>query len=128
MELKHSRRILVVDDQASIREIVADLLREFELASYVEVAQSIQEARQALNDSLWDAVVTDMSLNDGNILDLIESMQQQGYVFPPVLLMSGFLFGQSKLRAEALGIEHILLKPFVPGELIDCLQRVLASD
>jgi len=67
-------------------------------------------------------------LNDGNILDLIESMQQQDYVFPPILLMSGFLFGQSKMRAEALGIEHILLKPFVPGELIDCLQRVLAPD
>ncbi len=126
--MEHSCRILVVDDQASIREIVADLLREFELASYVEVAQSIQEARQALNGSLWDAVVTDMSLNDGNILDLVESMQQQGYVFPPILLMSGFLFGQSKSRAEALGIEHILLKPFVPGELIDCLQQVLASD
>jgi len=126
--IEHRCRILVIDDQAAIREVVADLIREIELADDVEVACSIHEATQLLQGGVWDAVVTDMSLSDGNILDLIESMQLHGYLFPPILLMSGFLFGKSQQRAVALGVEYILPKPFVPNELIDCLQRALAQD
>jgi len=122
------KNILVIEDQTSIREIVADLLREFELADAIKEADSIQQARQALTDARWDAIVTDMSLSDGNILDLIESMQDQGYVFPPILLMSGFLYGESEERANKLGIHHIILKPFGPNAMIDCVQQMLASD
>jgi len=119
----HQRRILVIDDQASVREMVADLIREFELADKLELAQSIQQAQQALNDSDWDVIVTDMSLSDGNILDLIESMQQ-GYRFPPIVLMSGYLFGAASERASALGIKHVLTKPFHPADLLDCIQNI----
>jgi len=126
--MKHRHCILVIDDQAAIREIIADLLMEFELADRVEVARSIKEAQQALLNNSWDAVITDMSLGDGNILDLIESLQQQGYTFPPILLISGFLYGHSLQRAEALGIKHILTKPFIPTDLLDNLQQMFASD
>jgi len=127
-EFAAMKRILVIEDQTTIREIVADLLREFELADAVEEADSIEQARKALTDAHWDVVVTDMSLSDGNILDLIESMQQQGYIFPPILLMSGFLYGESEQRAKKLGIHHILPKPFVPDQMIDCIQQMLATD
>jgi len=120
--------ILVIDDQAAIREIIADLLMEFELADRVEVARSIKEAQQALINHNWDAVITDMSLGDGNILDLIESLQQQGHALPPILLISGFLYGQSLQRAKALGIKHILTKPFVPTDLLDNIQHLLAQE
>jgi len=120
--------ILVIDDQSAIREIITDLLLEFELADRVKVARSIKEAQQALINHQWDAVITDMSLGDGNILDLIESLQQQGHALPPILLMSGFLYDQSLQRAKALGIKHILTKPFVPTDLLDALQQIFASD
>ena len=123
----HQRRILVIDDQASVREMVADLIREFELADKLELAQSIQQAQQALNDSDWDVIVTDMSLNDGNMLDLIESMQH-GYKFPPIVLMSGFLFGATTKRASTLGIKHILTKPFHPTALLDCIQNIFEGE
>jgi len=122
------KRILVIEDQTTIREIVADLLREFELSDAVEEAESLEQARKALTGADWDVVVTDMSLSDGNILDLIESMQKEGYLFPPTLLMSGFLYGESEQRAKKLGIRHILSKPFVPDQMIDCVQQMLASD
>jgi len=126
MNQRHS--ILVIDDQSAIREIITDLLLEFELADRVKVARSIKEAQQALINHQWDAVITDMSLGDGNILDLIESLQQQGHALPPILLMSGFLYDQPLQRAKALGIKHILTKPFVPTDLLDALQQMFASD
>jgi len=126
--MNHRHAILVIDDQAAIREIIADLLMEFELADRVEVARSIKEAQQALINHNWDAVITDMSLGDGNILDVIESLQQQDYALPPILLISGFLYGQSLQRAKALGIKHILTKPFIPTDLLDSLQQIFTSD
>ena len=63
-EFAAMKRILVIEDQTTIREIVADLLREFELADAVEEADSIEQARKALTDAHWDVVVTDMSLSD----------------------------------------------------------------
>ncbi|MDQ6993913.1 MAG: response regulator [Mariprofundus sp.] len=122
------KRILVIDDQTSIREIVADLLREFELADLIEEADSIQQAQQLLSEKKWDAIVTDMSLIDGNVLDLIESMAAQGAQFPPILLMSGFLYGESEQRAQSLGIRHIISKPFSPSEMIDSVQSLLDLD
>jgi len=124
--MKNQCSILVIDDQAAIREIVAALLMEFELADHVDVVRSIEEARQVLMNNCWDAVITDMSLGDGNILDLIESLLRQGYTLPPILLMSGFLFDQSLQRAKSLGIKHILTKPFIPSDLLDHLQQMLA--
>ncbi len=126
--MNHRHAILVIDDQAAIREIIADLLMEFELADRVEVARSIKEAQLALINHNWDAVITDMSLGDGNILDVIESLQQQDYALPPILLISGFLYGQSLQRAKALGIKHILTKPFIPTDLLDSLQQIFTSD
>lgn len=126
--MNHRHAILVIDDQAAIREIIADLLMEFELADRVEVARSVKEAQLALINHNWDAVITDMSLGDGNILDVIESLQQQDYALPPILLISGFLYGQSLQRAKALGIKHILTKPFIPTDLLDSLQQIFTSD
>ncbi|MDX8404933.1 MAG: response regulator [Mariprofundus sp.] len=125
---KQPCRILVIEDQTSVREIVADLLREFELADTVEEAESSAQAKLALSNASWDAIITDMSLSDGNILDLIETMQQQGYAFPPILLMSGFLYGESEQRANKLGINQILAKPFEPNQMIDCIEQMLAVD
>jgi len=124
--MKDRYSILVIDDQAAIREIVAALLMEFELADHVDVVRSIEEARQVLMNNRWDAVITDMSLGDGNILDLIESLRQQGCTLPPILLMSGFLYEQSLQRARSLGIQHILTKPFTPTDLLDNLKQMLA--
>ncbi|MFQ5344774.1 MAG: response regulator [Mariprofundus sp.] len=126
--MKHQHCILVIEDQAAIREIVADLLMEFELADQVEIARSVTEAKQALMNQHWDAVITDMSLGDGNILDLIESLQQENFTFPPIILMSAFLYGESVQHAKALGIRHILTKPFVPTDLIDAVQQSVAAN
>ena len=125
---KQPSRILVIDDQSSVREMVADLLREFELADVIEEADSIETAKRALRKSSWDVVITDMSLGDGNILDLFESLNAPEVDFPSVLLMSGFLFGRSKQRAQSLGIHHIMHKPFLPNDMIDTVMQILGTD
>jgi len=123
-----TNRILVIEDQSSIRELVADLLREFELADIVEEANSLHDARLAILSGQWDAIITDMSLGDGNILDLLESLKQQGHCLPPILLMSGYLFDQSQQRARSLGIAHILPKPFAPADMINSVLDMTGSD
>lgn len=119
--------ILIIDDQAAIREIVADMVHEFELAEEIEAVRSLNEARVAIGRQPWHAIISDMSLADGNALDLFESLQQQGVSLPPILLMSGFLFDTMHEKADRLGIRHILNKPFLPNDLLDMVQQLLSA-
>jgi len=117
--------ILLVEDQTAVREIVADTLREFRLADRVETTDSLAGMRKSLLLTNWQAIITDMSLCDGNVLTLFEDAQWVNFSFPPVLLMSGYLSAIQITRAQDLGIRHILHKPFTPYQLIEMLQQML---
>jgi CheY-like chemotaxis protein len=105
------KRLLIVDDDADIRESLAVVLEgDFEIVP----ACNGLEALQALEQQSFHAVVLDltMPLMDGETL--IETMRTAGIVLP-VVLASGI----SELRqlAERLGVEHVS-KPYDLAALI----------
>jgi len=114
-------KLLIIEDQPAVREVVADLVGD--LYPSVELVQvgSIGEARSELTTHQWDGMITDMSLADGNMLELIESLHEEGLKLPPTVLMSGFLTSERMAQALRLGIQHVLAKPFDPEVLMSCL-------
>ncbi|MEG1768833.1 MAG: response regulator, partial [Comamonas sp.] len=67
--------ILVIDDEPDLRTLYElTLLRE---GYRVETAESVQEARAALQAQRFDAVLTDMRLPDGLGLDLLHELRAQ---------------------------------------------------
>jgi CheY-like chemotaxis protein len=76
------RRILFVEDDANFRELFTGLLREalapeqFDVA-FVEVG-SAAEARARLREGGLDAALIDVTLPDGNGLDLVEEIHDGG--------------------------------------------------
>ncbi|WP_238701077.1 HD domain-containing phosphohydrolase [Mariprofundus erugo] len=120
-------KILIVEDQPAVREVVAEIAGE--LSGDVEVTQvgSLEEARSALCSQAWSGVITDMSLGDGNALEMMAALKQEGVVLPPTILMSGFLTSARMEQAVDLGIEHVLPKPFAPDVLLSCLNTMLSA-
>ncbi len=120
-------RILILEDQPAVREVVAEIASE--LDEHVKITQigSLKEAQDVLAGTHWDGLITDMSLGDGNVLDLFEAMRARGETLPPMVLMSGFLTAERMSQAVDLGIEHVLSKPFAPDVLLDCLTQMLGS-
>ena len=100
--------ILVVDDEPDLRTLYElTLLRE---GYRVEVAASVQEAREQLARASFDTVITDMRLPDGLGLDLLVQLREQQRSERCVVMTA---YGSAENAVEALraGAFDYLTKP-----------------
>ncbi len=118
--------ILIAEDQDTVREVMVEAIRAMEPCAHLEQAASLAEARDKMAGRDWDGVVTDYNLGDGKSLELIEELKRRGEL-PPVVLVSGYLSPSRMEKAQALGVAHILPKPFDPEALQACLRDVLGQ-
>lgn len=71
-------RILIVDDSPLVWRHLLDMLRDLSFVSLLAYARSLAEARRCLDGFTPDLLVLDISLPDGNGLDLLQSVQAAG--------------------------------------------------
>ncbi len=126
MKSELAGRVLVVDDEESVREFMRDLLENWGLT--VALAAGGVQAKAMLDaapDSV-DLVITDQTMPRLTGLDLASHLRS---IRPglPVILYSGYLEGMSEDDAKAAGVSALLRKPVQPAELFDLLQRLLSS-
>ena len=121
-ELKGTR-VLVVDDDRLIREMVCDALREdgCELRS----ASSGVEALRVLDESSpFDVVITDLSMREMDGLQLLETVKRR---FPKLdlIILTGYASLESALQAMRLGAADYLRKPVQPLEVVYAVRQTL---
>ena len=81
-------RILLIDDNREIRELMTRLFAEWGYAT-VAVA-TLSEARNAvLSEASFKAVVCDFGLSDGNGLEFLAWLRSERQIHAPFLLISG---------------------------------------
>ncbi len=85
---KDSRRVLVVDDDAGVRNL---LRRALENKGYdVDSASNVASAAGLTRDNLYDAVIVDIGLPDGSGFDVISSVESRDEAREtPVIVVSG---------------------------------------
>jgi two-component system response regulator PilR (NtrC family) len=108
------KRILVVDDEPSMREMLGIMLRRegFE----VEAAESRTRAGQILARGAVDMVITDVKLPDGDGIEILRHVKS---AFPEtvVVVMTAFGSTETAVAALKLGAHDYLIKPFDVEEL-----------
>ncbi|MCU0618585.1 MAG: response regulator [Gemmatimonadaceae bacterium] len=106
-----SKRVLIVEDEVSIRESLADLFASEGVA--VVVAASLEEAKQSLfGGSVFDLIVTDLRL--GNKRDGgLQVMAAGGLVAPmtPVIVLTAYPDDDNRQASLRLGATYFLEKP-----------------
>ncbi len=105
-----SDSLLIIEDERLIGE---ELARHFRKQGWeVELAQDLEKARHKLFDEDYDPLVTlaDMTLPDGNSLDLLEHVRQLGHDGEWVVL-TGYGGVPESVRALRLGAYDFLEKP-----------------
>jgi DNA-binding NtrC family response regulator len=118
--------ILIVDDNQSVRETLADLL---ELADFVPVQAA--DAAQALMilraRTDIDALVTDLSMPGADGITLI---RQARAIKPdmPAILLTGYAEEVSSISTIAGGNFHVLRKPVESDRLIEQLLLLIHAD
>jgi CheY-like chemotaxis protein len=107
-EETNSARILVVDDDAGVREVLQSML---ETAGYrVAVAVNGREALAALRERVFDCIITDLVMPEQEGIETIKLIRRD-YPDLGIIAMSG-AFGGDYLRiASYLGAHATLAKP-----------------
>jgi PleD family two-component response regulator len=76
------RRVLVVDDDATLRESVASLLGRSDVQ--ITTAGSVADALGKLREATFDCIVTDLGMPDQSGYELLETMAAgERYSVPP---------------------------------------------
>ena len=106
-------KILLVDDERELREMVETILRE---AGYEVVAATCcGEALERFEQSHPDAVLLDVMLPDGDGFTLFQRLRERRDA--PVLFLSARDEDAARLRGLGLGADDYITKPFLPEEL-----------
>src|SRR4051794_32103733 len=115
-------RILVVDDERVIREILSDFLS---LEGYVvRTVEDGMEALKELQRRSYNLVISDLKMPNMTGLELIEQITALGI---PVLtvIMTGFGTVETAIEAMKQGAYDYILKPFKVEEVVHIVQRGL---
>ena len=113
--------ILVVDDDAQIRQLAAKLLREH--GHRVSVARDGREMWQVLGTAAVDLVILDIMLPGGNGLDLCRELRVRTRL--PIIMVTALGSDTDRIVGLELGADDYLAKPFNPRELLARINAVL---
>ena len=114
-------RILVVDDESALRQLVREILEQE--GYQVETAGDCAQALERFRTAQPDAVLLDVMLPDGDGFTLLGQLQAVRDV--PVLFLSARDEDEARLRGLGLGADDYITKPFLPQELLLRLGAVL---
>lgn len=101
-------RILIVDDEADLRELLEITLVKMGLD--VDSAQNLSTAREHLERTEYALVLTDMRLPDGLGIDLVQEINTQ-YKNTPVAVITAFGSAENAVAALKAGAFDYLSKP-----------------
>jgi len=117
-------RVLVIDDEEIVRELVAEVLRR---AGYdVLTAEAPDDARGHLDDPALALVLSDLVMPGLSGLELLDELRGRRHGLP-VLLMTGAGTGGTTEIALASGAAGLLRKPFSHSELREAVAAALAG-
>jgi len=115
-----NRRILVVDDEKSLCDYLAILLRRESFA--VEVATEVPEAIDKLSRSRYDVILSDLMIGTRSGLEIVQAVASGG---PPVVLMTAFGTVEKAVEALRMGARDFIVKPFQNEVLVDSIRRAM---
>jgi two-component system OmpR family response regulator len=120
MNAELSARILVVDDDPGIREVLCDYLGQHGFQA--SGAASAAEMDRALQAGLTDLIVLDLMMPGEDGLSVVRRLGGKG---PPVIMLSAMGEETDRIVGLELGADDYLAKPCNPRELLARVRAVL---
>ena len=122
-----STTILVVDDSATTRSLVASYLAGWGEVEVLEAASGF-EALRVLPSRAVDLIVTDINMPDINGLELISFVRANpNYRHIPVVIISTENSAEDRKRGLELGASGYLVKPFAAEALLAAVEAAFGG-
>lgn len=114
-------KLLIIEDELSLQEIMAATLKKE--GYIVETASTYSTAVEKLGTYSYDCILLDITLPDGNGLDILEHIKKSGNSVN-VIITSARDSIDDKIRGLELGADDYLAKPFHIAELAARIRSV----
>jgi two-component system chemotaxis response regulator CheY len=120
--------VLVVEDSATMRSLIASTLEEIGVPLKITEASSGFEALRVLPRESYDLIVTDINMPDINGLELVSFVKgNDAYQSIPLIIISTESSDRDREKGLSLGADAYLVKPFEPDDLLQIARDLLAS-
>jgi two-component system response regulator HydG len=115
-------RILIVDDEPHLRRILASNLAQDR--HQVTEAGGVEEARRAIASGIFDAIITDQKMADGEGLEVLRAAREADATVAVVFLTA---FATIELAVESMrrGAFDFITKPFMPEAVLATVRRAV---
>jgi DNA-binding NarL/FixJ family response regulator len=124
MTKRRPRRVLLVDDHPIVRHGLRRLIDQEEDLDVCGEAETVREARAAIREQRPDAVIVDISLKQGDGIELVRDVRAQ-YPNLPILVLSMHdetIYAERLLSAGASGY---IMKQAASEQFLVAVRRVL---
>jgi len=117
-----TRKFLVVDDSASMRQLVSFTIKD---AGYdVSVAENGKDALAKLSNGKVDMVITDLNMPDMDGIELIKKLRAMpDYKFTPIIMLTTESQELKKQEGRQAGASGWIVKPFSPEQLLGVVKK-----
>lgn len=119
-----SKSALIVDDSATMRELVSSTLKQ---AGFDPLTGSNgQEALDRLTGQPMDLIITDLNMPVMDGLSFIKAVRARDeYKFVPILMLTTESQMELKAQGRAAGVTDWLVKPVHPERLLQVIAKVV---
>lgn len=119
-----SKTILIVDDSASMRQVVSMALNA---AGYRTLeARDGQDALGKLNGERIHLIISDVNMpNMDGITFVREARKNPAYRFTPVIMLTTESDGGKKAEGKEAGAKAWIVKPFQPAQMLEAVSKLM---
>jgi len=114
-------KLLVVDDNAILREQMAKYLRRED--HEVTAVPNAEQALRTMDEETFEVCITDHKMTGMNGMDLVAAIEDR-YPATKVLLMTGSIAIQMAVKALNKGAYEVFHKPFQMDQILATLARI----
>ena len=122
------KRILIVDDSATVRQVLASTLRgaEYDVDEAVDGQDAIDYLEKEENKSI-NMLITDLNMPMVDGIDLIRQVRRSsGFRFMPIIMLTTESQENKKQAGKAAGASGWVTKPFKPEQLLAVVNMIMA--
>jgi len=119
-----SKKVLVVDDSASIRKVVSLTLKG---AGYeVDEAVDGQDALTKLGTLKVNLIICDINMPNMDGISFLKALRQNDdHKFTPVIMLTTESQEEKKWEGQEAGARAWIVKPFKPEQLLTAVSRLI---
>ncbi|BCJ56205.1 response regulator [Actinoplanes sp. NBRC 14428] len=120
-----AKTILIVDDSASVRQVVSIALKG---AGYDVIAGvDGKDALAKLNGQRIHLIISDVNMpNMDGITFVAEARKLPAYKFTPIIMLTTESQEDKKRQAQAAGAKAWVTKPFQPEQMLSAVAKLIA--